>query len=191
VAKRFLFIVLLTFIPSVASAQLGIGFGIAIPVIGGDIPTSAVVDGAGVVRVDEYLEATPRILIEVHREFRVNERGVGIGPALGIIPIFDTGLSSNTDSDRGPGIGAGGARGFGARLAGGNLPLRRFASGGGVPALTTPGELIFGPKAASQAGVGGLKHFNEIKMYYCKKYHFRSTQVVVTNLEIHNVFTEF
>ncbi len=41
-----------------------------------------------------------------------------------------------------------------------NTP-RRFARGGGVKSLLTPGELVFGPEAAQQAGLVGLHKFND------------------------------
>ncbi|KKM88454.1 hypothetical protein LCGC14_1258540 [marine sediment metagenome] len=110
--KRTLFgllaFVALLALPTTASAQLGIGFGIAAPVGGGSIATGAVVDSAGVVRVNRTLDATPRILIEVHKAYSLPNSEVQVGPAMGIAPIFDTGLSTNIGSERGPGIGFGG-----------------------------------------------------------------------------------
>ena len=94
--------------PTPAAAQLGIGFGIAAPISGGSIATDAAVDSAGVVRVNRTLDATPRILIEVHRSYSLPGSEVQVGPVMGIAPIFDTGLSTNIGSERGPGIGFGG-----------------------------------------------------------------------------------
>ena len=63
------------------------GLGAAADVLGGDQRIeSALVDANGIVRVEASATSSPRILLETHF-IALQWRSVGLGPAMGIVPI--------------------------------------------------------------------------------------------------------
>jgi hypothetical protein len=97
-------------ISSYSSAQFALGLGIGAPVSGASIATYGHVDSSGVVHIDKTLDASPQILIEVHRLFKMNAK-YGVAPFIGFAPKIDLGLATNGAGEQ-P-IGAG----FGALLS--------------------------------------------------------------------------
>lgn len=95
----------LTLIATTVSAQVKMGVGIALPTFARNIPIEAHL-ADGVVKVDRTLDASPQILIEVHRSFKMGTK-FGLAPMLGFCPKVDFGLSQNTSGEQPLGAGLG------------------------------------------------------------------------------------
>ena len=93
-------------ISSSAFAQIKLGLGLAVPLSARNIVVTAHVDNAGVVHVDKTLDASPQILVELHRTFKVN-KDYEIGPVVGFCPKIDFGSASNSNTEHLVGAGFG------------------------------------------------------------------------------------
>lgn len=113
-----------------AFAQVEVGLGLGAPITARSIPTSAHIDNAGTVRVDETLDASPQIVIEVHRTFKLREK-LAFGPYLAFAPKIDFGTSSNIGSQTPLGAG------FGLLLST-NAGAKHRINFGGMWLITTP-----------------------------------------------------
>lgn len=100
--------------PSFAQG-LGLGVGFAVPVIGQDVITLAHNTPEGVVVGDRFLDASPQLVIDVHRSFKMKPTSkITIGPSFVFLPKVDFGLASNNETTQGVGAGFGGILGFSA-----------------------------------------------------------------------------
>lgn len=104
--KRFLLTLLLLAFASPSFAQVQVGLGLGAPITNRSLVTAAHIDNAGIVRADETLDASPQIVIEIHRTFKLKEK-LGFGPYIGFAPKIDFGTSSNVGSATPLGAGFG------------------------------------------------------------------------------------
>lgn len=92
---------------------LGLGVGFAVPVVGQDVITAAHNTPEGVVTADRFLDASPQLVIDVHRLFKLKPTSkVSIGPTFVFLPKVDFGLASNNETTQGVGAGFGAMMGF-------------------------------------------------------------------------------
>lgn len=105
---------------AVASAQterdkLRLGVGFAVPVSGQQIVTEAHNDSGGITHADKVLDASPQLVVEVHRSWAINSgRSVRIGPMAAFLPKVDFGLAGNAETQQGVGAGFGAIMEFNA-----------------------------------------------------------------------------
>lgn len=104
--KCILVIAAIIFAASTAYAQVEVGLGLGAPLTAANIPTEAHLDGSGIVHVDKTLDASPQIMVEVHRVFKMNEK-YGVGPFIGFAPKIDFGLATNNQTEQPIGAGFG------------------------------------------------------------------------------------
>lgn len=90
-----------------ASAQIQMGFGLGAAVMNRSVSTEAHIETGGVVRVDRLLDASPQLIIEFHRSFKVSQNH-GVGPMIGIAPHINFGSATNAETEQPVGAGFGG-----------------------------------------------------------------------------------
>lgn len=119
-------IVLLVSRAPVFAQGLGVGVGFGVPVIGQDVITLAHNTPEGVVVGDRFLDASPQLLLEIHRAFKMKPTSkVTLAPAFVFLPKIDFGLAGNADTTQGIGAGFGFQLGF---TAGGKRSLNMGAA---------------------------------------------------------------
>ena len=86
-------------IPSISEAQLNlrVGIGLAQPLVGGGTITGATISDRGIVRATGRIDTSPQLAVTLHRRWAFLDTDYGWGPALVVLPRFNTTAASNSD----------------------------------------------------------------------------------------------